>query len=75
MAVDTVSPDIIASIGDTNLAVLGDAPAHSMAMVYQVLAHSVGLSMQSVQANHAGMLQIGSATVAVAVAQIMKQIG
>lgn len=68
-----LSPAIVDAIANTNIDVLGNAPAVSVAQVYQVLAHSISLSMQSAQANSAGLMQIGNAVVGVAVAQIVQK--
>lgn len=70
MSKNELSPAIVDAIANTNIDVLGNAPAVSVAQVYQVLAHSISLSMQSAQANSAGLMQIGNAVVGVAVAQI-----
>lgn len=74
MPANQLSPAILNGIANTNVDVLGNAPAVSVAQVYQVLAHSIGLSMQSAQANSAGLMQIGNAVVTVAVAQIMQKL-
>jgi hypothetical protein len=74
MAENSVSPTIVSAIADTNFEVIGNAPAQSLALVYQVMAHSISLSLESAQADHAGMMQIGKAVVAVAVTQIMSKI-
>lgn len=63
--------NVVTTIDTTNLQVLGNAPAQSMALVYQVLASSISLSMQNAQADFGGMLQIGTATVSVGVAGIV----
>lgn len=70
---DQVNPQITDAITQANVKVVGEAPAHSVAIVYQTLAQSVSLAMQAAQANQAGLQQIGNAIVASAVAHIMKQ--
>ena len=64
MANDTpVNSQITDAVTQSNLTVLGTAPAQSMATVYQMLAQSVGVSMQNAVANQQNMNTIDSAIV------------
>lgn len=64
MAKDTpVNSQITDAITQSNLTVLGSAPAQSMATAYQMLAQSVGVSMQNAVANQQNMNTIDSAIV------------
>lgn len=64
MANDTpVNSQITDAVTQSNLTVLGNAPAQSMATAYQVLAQSVGVSMQNAVANQQNMNTIDSAIV------------
>ncbi len=64
MASDTpVNSQITDAVTQSNLTVLGNAPAQSMATAYQVLAQSVGVSMQNAVANQQNMNTIDSAIV------------
>ena len=48
MAADTpVNSQITDAVTQTNVKVLGEAPAQSMALVYQTMAHSMSLAMQN----------------------------
>jgi hypothetical protein len=47
----TVNDQITDSVTQANVKVLADAPAQAMATVYQVLAQTVGLSIQNSVAN------------------------
>ncbi len=70
MAKNKVSPVIMDGIANTNIEVLGNAPAVAVAQVYQVLAHSIGLSMQSAQANYANQMSLGDAVTQATIKQI-----
>lgn len=74
MADQGVNPQITDAITQTNVKVLGEAPAQAMGLVYQTLAHSISLSMNSAQATQAGMQQIGTAIVSTAVTKILGMI-
>ena len=64
MAEDTrVNSQITDAVTQTNLTVLGNAPAQSMATAYQLLAQSVGVAMQNAVANQQNMNTIDSAIV------------
>jgi Killing trait len=71
---DSLSTSILESVSNTNIEVLGNAPAEAVSVVYQVLGHSIGLAMQSAQSTNAGMMQIGTAIVSVATSKIMSNI-
>lgn len=65
MAEDTpVNSQITDAVTQSNLTVLGNAPAQSMATAYQLLAQSVGVSMQNAVSNQQNMNTIDSAIVA-----------
>ena len=55
------------SVTQSNVKVLGDAPAESMGMLYQMLAQSTGMSMQNMVANQQHKNSIDSAVVTGAV--------
>ena len=64
MAKDTpVNSQITDAVPQSNLAVLGNAPAQSMATAYQMLAQSAGVAMQNAVANQQNMNTIDSAIV------------
>lgn len=68
----TVNPQITDAITQTNVKVLGEAPAQAMAVIYQTMAHSISLAMESAQQNQNQMQTIGKAVVAAACERIMK---
>jgi len=55
------------AVTQSNVKVLGDAPAESMGMLYQMLAQSTGMSMQNLVANQQHKNSIDSAVVTGAV--------
>ncbi|WP_169569635.1 RebB family R body protein [Sneathiella limimaris] len=64
MANDTpVNSQITDAVTQSNMTALGNAPAQSMATAYQLLAQSVGVSMQNAVANQQNMNTIDSAIV------------
>jgi len=61
---DTVNGQITDAVTQTNVKVLGEAPAQALSMVYQTLAHSLSLSMQNASASQQQMQSISTAIVA-----------
>jgi hypothetical protein len=75
MPVDTpVNAQITDAVTQTNVKVLGEAPAQSMALVYQTMAHSISLAMQNAQQAQGGLQQIGNAVTSSAVTMIMNTV-
>ncbi|WP_395943768.1 RebB family R body protein [Brevundimonas sp.] len=68
---DTVNLQVTDAVTQTNVKVLGEAPAQSMALVYQSMAHSISLAMQNAQQAQGGLQQIGNAVTSSAVTMIM----
>ncbi|MGK7941425.1 MAG: RebB family R body protein [Crocosphaera sp.] len=66
-----VNSQITDAVSQTHVAVIGEAPAQSMAMVYQSMAHSTSLLMQNSVMAQGGMQQINSAVVASACQRLM----
>lgn len=76
MANDTpVNSQITDAITQTNVKVLGEAPAQSMGMVYQTLAHSISLAMQNAMQAQGGLQQIGNAVTSSGVTMILEAAG
>ena len=72
MAADTpVNSQITDAVTQANVKVLGEAPAQSMAMVYQTMAHSISLAMENAQQAQGGLQQIGNAVTSSAITMIM----
>lgn len=55
-----VNGQITDAVTQTNVNVLGNAAANAMATIYQVMAHSVGLSMQNAVAQQQRMNTLSS---------------
>lgn len=66
-----VNSQITDAVTQTNVKVLAEAPAQSMAMVYQTMAHSISLSMQNAVSSQNSMQQLNAAIIAHACKQIM----
>jgi hypothetical protein len=72
MAQETlVNGQITDAVTQTNVKVLGEAPAQSMALVYQTMAHSISLAMENAQQAQGGLQQIGNAVTSSAITMIM----
>jgi hypothetical protein len=73
MAIDTaVNSQITDAVTQTNVKVLGEAPAQAMALVYQTMAHSISLAMQNAMQAQGGLQQIGNAVTSSAVKMILE---
>ncbi|WP_339630037.1 RebB family R body protein [uncultured Sneathiella sp.] len=71
MANDTpVNSQITDAVTQSNLMVIGGAPAQSMGTVYQMMAQAVGVSMQNADANQHSMNTIDNAIVSQGVAML-----
>lgn len=57
----SVNSQITDAVTQTNVKVVGEAPAQSMAMVYQTMAHSISLAMENAMQAQGGLQQIGNA--------------
>ncbi len=66
-----VNEQVTDAVTQTNVKVLGEAPAQSMALIYQSMAHSISLAMQNAQQAQGGLQQIGNAVTSGAVTMIM----
>ena len=67
----TVNEQIPDAVTQSHLNVLGVAPAQSMGLVYQSMAHSISLSMQNAVTAQNHMQQISTSTVSTACANIL----
>jgi hypothetical protein len=66
-----VNSQVTDAVTQTNVKVLGEAPAQSMALIYQSMAHSISLAMQNAQQAQGGLQQIGNAVTSSAVTMIL----
>lgn len=67
----TVNSQIADAVSLVNTSVLAIAPAQSMGLVYQTMAHSTSLAMQNAVSAQSGMQQINTAVVSTACQRIM----
>lgn len=66
-----VNAQITDAVTQANVKVLGEAPAQSMALIYQTMAHSISLAMENAQQAQGGLQQIGNAVTTSAVTMIL----
>ena len=71
----TVNAQITDAVTQTNVKVLGEAPAQSMALIYQTMAHSISLAMENAQQAQGALQQIGNAGTASAITTILNAVG
>lgn len=71
----TVNTQISDAVTQTNVKVLGEAPAEALGIAYQALAHSTGLAMENAMQVQGGMQQIANSATSVASTLILKTAG
>lgn len=71
MADESVNPQITDAVTQTNVKVVGEAPAQATASLYQVVSHATGLSIQNAVHSQQAMNQLSSAIVSKACQLIM----
>ncbi|ARJ67660.1 RebB like protein [Magnetospirillum sp. ME-1] len=67
----TVNPQITDAVTQTNVKVLGEAPAMAMASIYQSMAHSTGLMYQNAVAAQNNQNILAQAATTQGVAQLL----
>lgn len=72
---DQVNGQITDAVTQANVKVLGEVPAFSMGMVYQTMAHSLSLVMESSGLVQSNMQKVNEAIASVASEKIMKLMG
>jgi len=68
----TVNAQITDAVTQTNVKVVGEAPAEALAVSTQALGHATGLSMESAAQTQAGMQQINNTATGALMALIVK---
>jgi hypothetical protein len=68
----TVNTQITDAVTQTNVKVLGEAPAEAVAVASQAMAHAVGLAMENATLTQGGMQQINNTTTASIIALVMQ---
>jgi hypothetical protein len=67
-----VSTRITDAVTQTNVKVLGEAPAEALAAADQTLAHAMGLAMENATQTQGGMQQVNNTSTGALVALIMQ---
>jgi oligoribonuclease (3'-5' exoribonuclease) len=67
---DTVNPQITDAVTQTNVKVVGEAPAEALALSSQTLAHAIGLAMENAAQTQGGMQQVNNSATGAMIAQI-----
>jgi hypothetical protein len=70
-----VNSQITDSVTQTNVKVVGEAPAQAMGLVYQTMAHSISLSMQNAMQAQASLQTINNAVTSSACRMILDASG
>lgn len=67
-----VNPQITDAVTQTNVKVLGEAPAEALALTMQAMGHATGLAMENAAQTQGGMQQINNTSTGALMAIIMK---
>lgn len=67
-----VNPQITDAVTQTNVKVVGEAPAESLALATQAMAHSVSLAMENATQTQGGMQQVNNTATASIISMIMQ---
>ncbi|TXL73144.1 RebB like protein [Vineibacter terrae] len=70
MAAPTVNAQITDAVTQTNVKVLGEAPAEALAAASQAMAHAMGLAMENATQTQGGMQQINNTATGAMIALI-----
>ncbi|HEY2068061.1 MAG TPA: RebB family R body protein [Rhizomicrobium sp.] len=65
-----VNAQVTDAVTQTNVKVVGEAPAEAIAAETQAMAHSIGLAMENATATQGGMQQINNAATGTLISQI-----
>lgn len=67
-----VNTQITDAVTQTNVKVLGEAPAEALAVTMQAMGHATGLAMENATQTQGGMQQINNTSTGALMALIMK---
>lgn len=67
---DQVNPQITDAVTQTNVKLVGEAPAEAVALSSQAMAHAVGLAMENASQTQGGMQQVNNTATGTMIAQI-----
>jgi hypothetical protein len=68
--VPTVNPQITDAVTQTNVKVVGEAPAEALAVATQAMAHAMGLAMENASQTQGGMQQVNNTATGAIIALI-----
>lgn len=71
----TVNSQITDAVTQTNVKVLGEAPAEALGMAFQSMSNAVSLALENATQTQGGMQQVGNASTSSVVTLILKQAG
>lgn len=75
MAAKTVNSQITDAVTQTNVKVLGEAPAEALGMAFQSMSNAVSLSLENATQTQGGMQQVANASTSSIVTLILKKAG
>ncbi len=75
MAGTTVNSQITDAVTQTNVKVLGEAPAEALGIAYQSMSNAISLALENATQTQGGMQQVGNASTSSVVTLILKQAG
>lgn len=67
---DQVNPQITDAVTQTNVKLVGEAPAEAVALSSQAMAHAIGLAMENASQTQGGMQQVNNTATGTMIAQI-----
>ena len=67
-----VNTQITDAVTQTNVKVLGEAPAEALAVSTQAMGHATGLAMENASQTQGGMQQVNNTSTSALMAMIMK---
>ncbi len=68
--IPTVNPQITDAVTQTNVKLLGEAPAEALAVATQAMAHATGLAMENASQTQGGMQQVNNTATGAIIALI-----
>lgn len=69
---DLVNSQITDAVTQTNVKVLGEAPAEALAITTEAMAHTVGLAMENATQAQGGMQQINNGATGTLISMVLQ---
>ncbi|MEO5336059.1 MAG: RebB family R body protein [Magnetospirillum sp. WYHS-4] len=67
-----VNEQITDAVTQTNVKVLGESPAHALAIAYQAMSHAMGLAMENATQTQGGLQQVANSAASTLCSMIIK---